>query len=59
MSSCKGALGILEFIGQMLIQEQMVTRLLIGFQREVVLVHLGDWNPVHQKVNQQDGQLHS
>lgn len=59
MSSCKGALGILEFIGQMLIQEQMVTRLLIGFQREVVLVHLGDWNPVHQKANQQDGQLHS
>lgn len=59
MSSWKGALGILEFIGQILIQEQMVIHLLIGFQREVVLVHLGDWNPVHQKANQQDGQLHS
>ena len=45
----------MEFIGQMLVQKQMVIRLLIGFQRELVLVHLGNWNPVHQKANQQDG----
>lgn len=46
---------MLEFIGQMLIQKQMVIHLLIGFQREVALVHLGNWNLVHRKANQQDG----
>lgn len=58
MSSFRGALSILEFIGQMLIQKQTVICLLIGFQRKLVLVHLGNWNPVHRKANQQDGELH-
>lgn len=42
----------------MLIQKLEVIHLLTGFQKEVVLVHLGNWNSVHQKANQQDGQLH-